>query len=334
MFSNSPPPPAIIQPLPPITANPAPLRHGHSLSMVAAPFIPLRPYTTFNNNSISFNSFGTLAPDGHRSPDARSDPGLPTDQSLAPPAMPARADSRPDFTRGFGLDVPDEAEEEEEEEETEPDEQAVAEVHEEAEPMLAEVSHIAVTGADDTIDMDMELEEEDAEVCNITTAAQSRVHSRHVSRLSAALSLRSVGGHVDYTEPEADQDGQAETEIDVEDDAIGEWTGSEDLRTPTEFTEDEVRKISCRVASTRASSALTIFLITSAFFLPFTSTLPRSLPPCFFTSAFRRASESGRTHLTKNALVNNANNVVLCVVITIVNSKRSPAASQISRTHR
>jgi hypothetical protein len=29
--------------------------------------------------------------------------------------MPARADSRPDFIRGFGLDVPDEAEEEQEE---------------------------------------------------------------------------------------------------------------------------------------------------------------------------------------------------------------------------
>jgi hypothetical protein len=48
MFTNSPPP-AIIQPLPPVTANPAPLRHGHSLSMVAAPFIPMRPHTTFNN---------------------------------------------------------------------------------------------------------------------------------------------------------------------------------------------------------------------------------------------------------------------------------------------
>ncbi|KAF8257860.1 hypothetical protein EI94DRAFT_1692001 [Lactarius quietus] len=226
IFSNSPPPPTIIQPLP---SAAAPLRHGHSLSMVAPPFIPLRPYTTFNK------SFGTsLGMDAHRSPDARSDPGLPTDQSLAPPAMPARADSRPDFVRGFGLDAPDEAEEEQEE--TEPDEQAVTEEHDE-EPILAEVSHIAVTGADDTIDM--ELEEEDGEVGEITTAAQSRVHSRHVSRLSAALSLRSVGGRVEYPEPEADHDGHAEREIDPEDDAISEWTGSEDLRTPTEFTEDE-----------------------------------------------------------------------------------------------
>ena len=241
--------------------------------MIAAPFIPLRPYATFTN-STAFNSLGTsLAPDAIRSPDARSDPGLPTDQSLAPPAMPARADSRPDFIRGFGLDVPVEADEEQEE--TESDEQVVTEEG----PMLAEVSHIAVTGADDSFDM--ELDEVDAEVGNITTAAQSRVHSRHVSRLSATLSLRSVGRNANYSEPE----GDGEREIDPEDDAIGEWTGSEDLRTPTEFTEDDVRKLSCRVASTRPSSALTIYLITSAFlpfFLtPFTSTLSSALPPFF-----------------------------------------------------
>ena len=61
MFSKTPLPPAIILYLLPVTASPASLRHGHSLSMVAAPFIPLRLYTTFNNNSISFNSFGSLA---------------------------------------------------------------------------------------------------------------------------------------------------------------------------------------------------------------------------------------------------------------------------------
>ena len=286
--------------------------------MAAAPFIPTRPHT------ISFNSFSSsLAPEPSRSPDARSDPGLPTDQSLAPPAMPARADSRPDFVRGFGLETPDENEEEQD-----PEEHAVTE----EQRMLAEVSHIAVSGADDTID-DMELEEEDSEVGNITTAAQSRVHSRHVSRLSAALSLRSVGGHVGYTEPEADHDGQTEREIDPEDDAIGEWTGSEDLRTPAEFTEDEVRKLSCRVVSTRPSSALTIYLIPFPFsLLPFTSTLHFLSP--LFTSAFRRASESGRTHLTKNGRVNHANNVVSCVVLITSNNNRFHVASPISRTHR
>ena len=143
----------------------------------------------------------------------------------------------------------------------------MAEVHEQ--------EQLVVTVVEDRIDMG--LEEEDAEVCDITTASRSRVHSRHVSRLSAALSLRFVGGHVDYPEPAADHDGQAGREIEVEDDAIGEWTGSEDLRTPIEFAEDGVRKISCHVASTHRSSGFTIYLITSAFFLSFISTLPPSL---------------------------------------------------------
>ena len=138
--------------------------------------------------AFSFNPFvpGTsLAPNALRSPDACSDPGLSTEQSLAPPAMPARADSRLDFICGFGLDFPDEAEEEQGE--TESDEEDVMEILEE-EPMLAEISHIAITGADDSIRK------------TITTAAQSRVHAlrtRYVLRLSATLSLRSVGGRMD-----------------------------------------------------------------------------------------------------------------------------------------
>jgi hypothetical protein len=114
--------------------------------MVAAPFIPMRPHTIFNNDLISFNSFGTsLAQDASRSPNAHSEPG----PSLTPPAMPARAESPPDFIRGFGLDAPDGAEEE----------QAVTEVHE-AWPMVPQVSHIAVSDADDTVDMELDEEDE------------------------------------------------------------------------------------------------------------------------------------------------------------------------------
>ncbi len=43
---------------------------------------------------------------------------------------------------------------------------------------------------------------------------------------------------------------------DLEDDAVGEWTGSEDLRTGVETTEDEVRKFSCRVVYTRPPSCV------------------------------------------------------------------------------
>lgn len=162
--------------------------------------------------------------------------------------MPVRADSRPDFVRGFGLDVPEETEEEleQDEMEAEQDNQDVPEGHE-GEWGLAEASHIAL--ADDTMDMELDVDEADAEVGSITTAAQSRVHSRHVSRLSAALSVLSVGGHVSDKERSAVRNMQGEG--DLEDDAVGEWTGSEDLRTGAETTEDEVRKFPCRVVYTR-----------------------------------------------------------------------------------
>ncbi|KAI0297544.1 hypothetical protein B0F90DRAFT_1912759 [Multifurca ochricompacta] len=233
-----PPPPSIIHPLPPAPANSGPLRHGYSLSLAAAPFVPSRPFLTFNA-PVAFNPFpvGTSLGNGSvRSPDARSDPGAPTDQSLAPSTMPARADSRPDFARGFGLDVPEEAEEEVQVEE----ELGFLPEGPEEDWALAEASHVAIAGEDDTIDMELDVDEADAEVGSITTAAQSRAHSRHVSRLSAALSLRSVGGHGDYSELEVEPDEQGEREgDDPEDEAIGEWTGSEDLRTTTETTEDE-----------------------------------------------------------------------------------------------
>jgi hypothetical protein len=174
--------------------------------------------------------------------------------------MPARADSRPDFVRGFGLDITEEEEEEEEEQYAEQHEESLLEGHEE-EQAVADASHIALAGADDTIDMELDVDEADAEVGNITTAAQSRVHSRHVSRLSAALSLRSVNGNMGVSEAEAER----EREGDPEDDAIGEWTGSEDLRAGTETAEDEVRKFLPRCFH---ACALTINLIMPVPFPP------------------------------------------------------------------
>jgi hypothetical protein len=238
--------------------------------------------------------------------------------------MPVRADSRPDFVRGFGLDVPEETEEEleQEEVEAEQDNQGVPEGHEE-EQGLAEASHIALAGTDDTMDMELDVDEADAEVGSITTAAQSRIHSRHVSRLSATLSLLSAGGHVSDRDRGAMHNGQGEG--DLEDDAVGEWTGSEDLRTGAETTEDEVRK-SPAALFTRVHAHATVddLLITtpclffsrlfplsslSRFLLPF--------PPLLDT---RRALASGQTHLTKNVLVKNDVNAASCVVST-VNSK-------------
>jgi hypothetical protein len=94
-------------------------------------------------------------------------------------------------------------------------------------------------------------EDVEAEEMGIRTAQQSRVHSRHVSKLSAALSLRSVGG-VDGgfvvrngpSEMEVIRDGDTEAgegEREERDtDAAAEWTGSEDMRMDGE-SDDEVR---------------------------------------------------------------------------------------------
>lgn len=198
---------------------------------------------------MPFNLFGpgpSLPSESVRSPDTRSDPGAPTDQSLAPPPMPVRADSRPDFVRGFGLDAHDETEEELEQEDVQA-EQDDQEEHEE-ERALAEPSHVTLAGTDDTTDMELDVDEADAEVGSITTAAQSRMHSRHVSRLSATLSVLSVGSHVSDAELRAARNAR---EGDLEDDGVGEWTGSEDLRTTAETTEDEVRKFFRRVVYMR-----------------------------------------------------------------------------------
>ena len=159
----------------------------------------------------------------------------------------SRPESKPDFMRGFGVDIPEEEEPEQEEMEMEMEEEdtvapdLAAEDASEAEGAQADVT---VNSADST--------EQDG----ISTVAQSRIHSRHVSRLSAALSLASVGGtmevedfisgvNVPLRSPEGelqvedlDGDVDIEGEQDADQDAVGEWTGSEDFRETT--TDDEV----------------------------------------------------------------------------------------------
>jgi hypothetical protein len=208
-----------------------------------------------------------------------------------------RAGSRPDFIRGFGLDVPEETEEELEraqgQREATIEQDSLEELEEEEGRALAEASHIALPGSDDATDMDLDVDEADAEVGNITTAAPSRIHSRHVSRLSATLSLLSVGGHVGDAELEADLNEQGEREGDLEDDTVGEWTDSEDLSTTTEMTEDEVRKFFLAALFTRVLAfELTIIPISTFSFV----SLPRTLCPFPFTCPFIFLWP-GRSHL-------------------------------------
>jgi hypothetical protein len=196
----------------------------------------MQPHPFFNPNAKPFDPFGsnpdTVMP-AHASSYERSIiapqgrvPVAPS--SLVPSQVSSRPVSRPDFTRGFGLDIPEE-EEEAAEEQTQ--------------------DHVAHEGstqhdADISQDMDLdEIEERAKEAKGVqsldgtATASQSRFHSRHVSKLSATLSIRSAGAldedafdrEDEVTAATVDPDyraGQDDTDLE---DVIGEWTGSEDI---------------------------------------------------------------------------------------------------------
>ncbi|PBL01426.1 hypothetical protein ARMGADRAFT_1160623 [Armillaria gallica] len=215
-------------------------RHGHSMSLAQPSTQSLFPY---NSGSVaSLNPFGhdaVLGSDQMPSRSPRVSPGPPAIgeihapqgrvpvalPSLAPPLSVSRPDSRPDFTRGFGLDIPEE--EEEEEEVAEDENMSQADSDEE--------------GFDEEVDDDEDRGTEDA---GMTTASQSQRHSRHTSKLSAALSLRSFGVfNVDGINERTDLEPIADANISMEEkhdlDGVEEWTGSEDVFMGHESSDDE-----------------------------------------------------------------------------------------------
>jgi len=158
-----------------------------------------------------------------------------TAPAFAPPLSAVGGNkSHVDFIRGFGLETPLESEEE-----TEPTD----------EPKKADHQN--------NNRQEMDLEERHAdEVAEIeddsTTAPHSQLHSRHVSRISAALSLRSVGGNFTQLQdpPEESEEGDMfeehgevsqHAEQTALDDEVNEWTGSEDFHLGIDTSDDEVR---------------------------------------------------------------------------------------------
>ena len=142
-----------------------------------------------------------------------------------------------DFIRGFGLETPLESEEE-----TEPKDE------------LEEVDD--QNNSVQEMDLEERYTDEVVEVeDDSTTAPDSRFHSRHVSRISAALSLRSVGGNLttqfqnpseeteerntiqEHEEVQVPQHVGEQTELD---DEVDEWTGSEDIYLGLNTSDDEV----------------------------------------------------------------------------------------------
>ncbi|KAG2364724.1 hypothetical protein BDR07DRAFT_1482205 [Suillus spraguei] len=219
LFNLSPSP----HQLPPRFQN----RHGHSLSLAHPPlhenfytpssaFNPFGPNAVLGSDSIETNFPAEPFPapiEGIHAPQGRVPVSVP---SLIPPGI-SRGSSRPDFIRGFGLDIP-----------------------EEEEPLDEEVP----ADTDDNAVIDMEGLDGQDSGRDATTVALSRLHSRHVSRLSAALSLRSVGGITEGAMSEAKlvpiRSPAGNPGIDdLDKEAVGEWTGSEDMHADKEQSDDE-----------------------------------------------------------------------------------------------
>lgn len=206
----------------------APPRHGHTMSLAHPPSYIRSPF----EEGASTNPFGHDAVLG----DDQPQPASPYLLENAPPVLirtsfvdaapppPLSAvqppEGRPDFIRGFGLDIPEEEEPDEEEEQIKVD-------HSEDEP--------------EDVTQDMELDEDGERThrsySQQASPFQSRHHSRHASKLSAHLSLGSFGGndlapsilHKDSIDgSEGIQNENEPSHVAIDDvDAVGEWTGTD-----------------------------------------------------------------------------------------------------------
>ncbi|THH09411.1 hypothetical protein EW145_g2020 [Phellinidium pouzarii] len=150
---------------------------------------------------------------------------------LSVPSVPSRAESRPDFNRGFGLDIPEEEEEEEKFQQAEPPAEApITEPPEEQQETVSLSEDVQPIIMQDTV----------------VGASKAGIHTRHASRVSVTLSVASVSKHLDETmvshsrkaSIEMQLGAEGEREIEVVD-PLNEWTGSEDVRSAEELSEDQ-----------------------------------------------------------------------------------------------
>lgn len=244
------------------------INHGHTLSLAQPLSYPSSlfshsPSPFGGSNGVVDNEFGQpLSLNGmHSHMTLDYDP--PPLSAVGAPAPKSQVD----FMRGFGLDVPLESEEEDEER---------REAHDVLDTDHSEDEEQKEEDGNRTQDMELDddtllergpaLEIDDA----TTTGPQSRLHSRHVSRVSAALSLSSVGGNfqaqfesaekelgtkdafengeaqvdqiVEVGEGQNRDEPQEEEEEEVQRpiDPTEEWTGSEDACFGAEASEVEV----------------------------------------------------------------------------------------------
>ncbi|KAF8519205.1 hypothetical protein JB92DRAFT_2828547 [Gautieria morchelliformis] len=254
-------------PLPPRFQQNSLPRHGHSFSMVNLnpppqiynpsgafnPFGPTATTATLGSDQVTGQSVSAISP-FYDSIERTHPPHLHAPQGVVPLSLNMQSDSAtvsssssrvastvPDFTRGFGLDIPEEDEEE-------------LEKFEKGDAIGGNL--LLDAGRRDEIDEG----EDDA-----TTAG---AHSRHISRVSVALSLKSMGGRMESEDtiqetdpPELEdpvewtitggsnlQDATDQRVTEVDPDPAEEWTGSEDNGSFEEFSNpsDEERVMQAR----------------------------------------------------------------------------------------
>ena len=196
--------------------------------------LPYNPFSGTTDPASESSIDNDLSPGAIHAPQGRVPMTAP---QFAPPLSAVGGNkTHIDFIRGFGLETPMESEEE-----TEP---------EKDEPEKADDRNESIQEGD----LEEKYVDEIAEIeDNSTTAPHSRLHSRHTSKISATLSLRSVGGNfttqlqdppeeteeadVSQEHGEVSQHSMQQTVID---DEVEEWTGSEDIYLGLDTSDDEV----------------------------------------------------------------------------------------------
>ncbi|KAF8575915.1 hypothetical protein K439DRAFT_708741 [Ramaria rubella] len=266
-ISFSPQPPsASVSPnpqLPPRFQQNSAFRHSHSFSLAnysptpqvynpSGAFNPFGPSATLGSDRVLVRQVSPVPP-FHAATERDLPPHLHAPQGVVPLSLnmqsetatassgPSRvASTIPDFNRGFGLDIP-----EEDEEELEAFAQADV------------ISGVLPVGVQEDLN---EIEDD------VTTAG---AHTRHVSRVSIALSLKSMGGRsgnldvediieenpppelenpVEWNMTRPAQDGRIHGDREADRNPVDEWTGSEDDRSLAEFSNpsDEERAIQAK----------------------------------------------------------------------------------------
>ena len=217
--------------------------HGHTMSLAQPPSYQS---SLFSPSPSPYNNNGSTVPVSESDMDNESSPpdAIHAPQGRVPMAAPPFAPplsavggnkTHIDFIRGFGLETPLESEEE-------------TESKDELEKVDDQNNNVQEMDPEERC-ADEVIEVED----DSTTAPHSRLHSRHISRISAALSLRSVGGNftTQFQNPseeteersifqEHEEAPQHTRDQTVLDDEVDEWTGSEDIYLGIDTSDDEV----------------------------------------------------------------------------------------------